>query len=491
MKTNLSWRSSFMNIKKTTFISAIIFSLVLSACSTNSITSVNKNTDTVSTQKKVELDTKKPDAVVIGGSGSESDDKVAGGSMVKEKLAYSAAPRASEAASSSPSSDSSYSPVETTGSTTDIASKPTSPTSEIAIAPQPAKRLSAGDKDDNASFTEYLEYLSKMNSTLDKSQIIKVDVSKRFTISVVDSSEKSVSDALVTVSSDGKDIFKAKTYSNGKTLFHPLAFNSDNDCQQQDCVTSDKYKVTVTKDGMTSTKEFTSSEKEWSLQFEGQRKTLAQPNLDLVFLVDATGSMGDEISSIQKTIKDISSKIGSLESKPNIRYSLVSYKDRSDNYVVKRYDFTNNINLFQEVLDELSSGGGGDKPEAVNEGLSNAIEKLSWTEQDDSLKLVFLIADAGPKLGYSDDVKYPQSMNNAVKKGIKIYPIAASGLEDAGEYVFRQLAQYTMSKFLFITYGGDEQTGGTTPHQVGEFKENNLDSLVVNIVKEELANLNK
>ncbi|MFN4150303.1 MAG: vWA domain-containing protein [Candidatus Sericytochromatia bacterium] len=481
-----------MNIKKTTFISAIIFSLVLSAC-TKSINSVNQNTDTTSTSKKVELDTKKPEAVVIGGSGSESEGKLAGGSaMAKEKLAYAPAPRASAAASSLPSSDS-YSPVETTGATADIAviNKPTSPISDIAIAPQPAKRLSAGDKDDNVSFSEYLEYLSKMNSSLDKSQVIKVDVSKRFTISVIDSSEKSVSDASVTVSANGKDIFKAKTYSNGKTLFHPLAFNSDSDCQQQDCVASDKYKVTVTKDGMTSTKEFTSSEKEWNLQFEGQRKTSAQPNLDLVFLVDATGSMGDEISSIQKTIKDISSKIGSLESKPNIRYSLVSYKDRSDNYVVKRYDFTNNINLFQEVLDELSAGGGGDKPEAVNEGLSNAIDKLSWTEQDDSLKLVFLIADAGPKLGYSDDIKYPQSMNNAVKKGIKIYPIAASGLEDAGEYVFRQLAQYTMSKFLFITYSGDEQTGGTTPHQVGEFKENNLDTLVVNIVKEELANLNK
>lgn len=482
-----------MNIKKTTFISAIVFSLVLSAC-TKSINSVNQNTETTSTSKKVELDTKKPEAVVIGGTGSESEGKLAGG-MVKEKLSYAPAPRASAAASSSPSleySSDSALPA-TSGVTADVAaiSKPTYPTSDIAIAPQPAKRLSAGDKDDNASFSEYLEYLSKMNSSLDKSQVIKVDVSKRFTISVVDSTEKSVSDALVTVSSNGKEVFKAKTYSNGKTLFHPLAFNSENDCQQQDCIASDKYKVTVTKDEMTSTKEFTSSEKEWNLQFEGQRKTLAQPNLDLVFLVDATGSMGDEISSIQKTIKDISSKIGSLESKPNIRYSLVSYKDRSDNYVVKRYDFTNNINLFQEVLDELSAGGGGDKPEAVNEGLSNAIEKLSWTEQDDSLKLVFLIADAGPKLAYSDDVKYPQSMNNAVKKGIKIYPIAASGLEDAGEYVFRQLAQYTMSKFLFITYGGDEQTGGTTPHQVGEFKENNLDTLVVNIVKEELANLNK
>lgn len=480
-----------MLVRKKTLVIPILFAILLSACQSKNITTPD-NSNNIKTQKEIILDTKKPDAVVIGGTGSESDGKAyAGGSIEKEKV-DSSYPMVRS--STTPSSDYSYSPVETTGSTTSISEikKPSIPTSDIAIAPQPAKRLSAGDKDDNASFSDYLDYLSKMNGILkDKTEIIKVDITKRFIISVTDSSEKSVSDALITVSNSGKNIFTAKSYSNGKTLFHPLAFNNNNDCQQQDCTISDTYKVTVTKDGMTTTKEFSSNQNEWEIQFDSQRKEIEKPNLDLVFLVDATGSMGDEISSIQKTIKDISAKISEMESKPNIRYSLVSYKDRSDIYVVKRYDFTNNINIFQEVLDEMTAGGGGDKPEAVNEGLSNAIENLSWTEQDDSVKLVFLIADAGPKLGYSDDIKYPVSMNNAVKKGIKIYPIAASGLEDAGEYVFRQLAQYTMSKFLFITYGGDEQTSGSTPHQVGEFKENNLDSLVINIVKEELLNLNK
>lgn len=198
--------------------------------------------------------------------------------------------------------------------------------------------------------------------------------------------------------------------------------------------------------------------------------------------------MGDEIASIQKTIKDISTRIKQLSDKNlNIRYSLISYKDRNDAYRVKRYDFTTNLDAYQEILNELTAGGGGDYKESVNEGLSNAVSKITWTSEKEAVRLIFLIGDAPPHLDYSDDIKYPESIREAVKQGIKIYPVAASGLSPAGEYIFRQLAQFTYSRFLFLTYGGDEQTPGTTPHNVGSFGETNLDDLVVKIVKEEIT----
>ena len=70
---------------------------------------------------------------------------------------------------------------------------------------------------------------------------------------------------------------------------------------------------------------------------------------------------------------------------------------------------------------------------------------------------------------------------------MKIFAIASSGLDDQGEYIFRQIAQHTMGRFIFIVYGGDGTTGGTTPHHVGQYTIEQLDDLVVRLVQEELA----
>ncbi|MEK7431529.1 MAG: vWA domain-containing protein [Cyanobacteriota bacterium] len=364
------------------------------------------------------------------------------------------------------------------------------------IPPQPVKALSGGSTDDNDKFLDYIDYVRRMNSGFsDFRDVIKVDTSERYTINLTDKNGKPVNDANVTISSDSLELFTAKSYSNGKVLFFPKSLAQINkDCQQMDCSQKfpnnlKSYRVTVLKDNLKMTKDFDNTTTNWNIKTDNVKDQQTGITLDLTFLVDATGSMGDEIASIQKTIKDVSTKIQNLSPKPEkIRYSLVSFRDRGDIYRVKRYDFTTNLGFFQDSLNELAAGGGGDYPESVNEGLDQAINKVTWTDNN-AIRLVFLVGDAPPHLDYADDYRYNLSMADAVKKGVKIYPLGASGLDSKGEYVFRQLAQYTSSKFLFITYGGDAQTPGTTTAQVGAFKENNLDSLIVDVVKEELSNL--
>ena len=80
----------------------------------------------------------------------------------------------------------------------------------------------------------------------------------------------------------------------------------------------------------------------------------------------------------------------------------------------------------------------------------------------------------------------------AVAAGIKVYPIAASNSEDQAEYVFRQLAQQTLARFIFLTYelGQNAGTpGDTTTHNVdpAAFTVERLDDLVVQVVERELA----
>ena len=231
--------------------------------------------------------------------------------------------------------------------------------------------------------------------------------------------------------------------------------------------------------------------------------TLADPpmpeftQLDLVFLMDATGSMDDEIAKLKASMADIADAIGNLPNQPDVRFGLVHYRDRGDAYVVRTHDFTHNLDHFQNTLSGLQAQGGGDYPEAVNEALHRALNDLSWRTQErdgDTLRLILLVADAPPHLDYHwQDYSYDTDMIAAVGQGIKIFPIGASGLDEQGEYIFRQMAQFTGGKFVFLTYeDGDDPSSGPgteTSHDVENYSVNTLDKLVIRLVKDELAKL--
>ena len=79
-------------------------------------------------------------------------------------------------------------------------------------------------------------------------------------------------------------------------------------------------------------------------------------------------------------------------------------------------------------------------------------------------------------------------MAEARSRGIKIFSVASSGLDVQGEYIFRQIAQHTMGRFIFILYGGPDG-GLETPHNVDDYTIERLDDLIVRLVEEELAAL--
>jgi hypothetical protein len=103
------------------------------------------------------------------------------------------------------------------------------------------------------------------------------------------------------------------------------------------------------------------------------------------------------------------------------------------------------------------------------------------------VQLIFLVADAPPHLDYAQDYDYADDMVKAAELGIKVFPIASSGLDDQGEYIFRQIALFTQGKFIFLTYGPGGQPGDSTTHQVDDYTVQKLDDLVVRLVEEELA----
>lgn len=358
------------------------------------------------------------------------------------------------------------------------------PTASLPDRSSQYEAVTAGVTDDNEEWQAYLDYLGR-NQRIYANQR---DVSERYIITVVDEAGATVHDATVEIYAGDTEVFGGRTDAGGQVLFHPLALDTSWQANR-----SREYRVVATKGYVARSETFHRYQNEqWTINI-GEPERLPYAQLDLLFLIDATGSMGDEINKLKATMADIADQIAFLPEQPDVRYGLVAYRDRGDAFVVRSYDFTPNLGAFQRSLSALRADGGGDEPEALNEALHRSIHELSWRSED-TVRLVILVADAPPHLDYRwENFSYDTDMIEAVRQGIKIFPVGASNLNAEGEYIFRQLAQFTGGKFVFLTYadGSNPSSGpGTeTDHDVDNYSVDTLDRLVVRLVRDELAKL--
>lgn len=169
--------------------------------------------------------------------------------------------------------------------------------------------------------------------------------------------------------------------------------------------------------------------------------------MDVMFVIDATGSMGDEISYLQTEFDGIVSRLASNNPKVSLRYGLVMYRDEGDEYVVRDYGFTNNPRILRDQLRKQQANGGGDYPEAMEQAIDKAVD-ARWRDGN-TAKVMFLVADAPPhdeNLGRAF-----ASFKQARNEGIRIYPLGASGVGDTAEYLMRMGAVMTQGRYLFLT----------------------------------------
>lgn len=358
---------------------------------------------------------------------------------------------------------------------------PTMVASDGVSVPQNLQ-LTAGTVDDNANWDEYQTYLRQYSGPA----ALSVDVSERHQITVLDPAGRPVlGAALRIIGANGEVVQTIRTPSNGRAYFFPRALPA----AQQTAV----YTIRAEFGGQTSELALASggSNNLWTIAHPVGNADTAETKLDILFLIDATGSMADEIYQLTANVQAIARRISELPSAPNVRFGMTVYRDRGDEFTTRTFEFTPDIAFFEEGLRQVEANGGGDYPEDLNEGLFKAVHVPEWRVEE-TVSLIFLIADAPPHLDYADqETNYALEMVEAAERGIKIYPIASSDTDQQAEYIFRQMAQYTGGKFLFLTYGagGAGTTGGETTMTVDEsdFDPTSLDGLVVQMVEEELA----
>lgn len=210
-------------------------------------------------------------------------------------------------------------------------------------------------------------------------------------------------------------------------------------------------------------------------------------SLDLSLIVDTTGSMSDELRYLQKELESVINRAAKDNGNIPVRLSVSFYRDDGDEYVVRDFDFTDNISEAISNLNAQSSDGGGDTPEKVNAALDTAINKLSWEES--STKLAFIILDAPP---HSDDEKAVKDMNilteQAAAKGIRLIPILASGGDKETEFLMRDFALKTGGSYLFLTDDSGVSAGQHIEPTVGDYTVEKLNDLMVKVIDRYLKN---
>ena len=340
-------------------------------------------------------------------------------------------------------------------------------------------QLNAGEVDDNANWDDYLLFLREYAGA----SVIEMDVSERHQIQVVDQDGRPVLGAVIDIEAHGQRVARLRSHSDGLAYFFPRTLPESDQAQS--------YSVRVQSGDQTQemTLESAGAQREWQVVMPLDQAREAGVNLDILFLIDTTGSMGDEIAQLKENIQAISAQIDAMPGQPNVRFGMTVYRDQGDSYLSRTFDFTPDVEEFAAGLADVEAGGGGDYPEDLNEGLSRAIHAPEWRVEE-TISLIFLVADAPPHLDYFQENHYGVEIVVANERGIKIFPIASSGLDGQGEYIFRQLAQFTGGKFIFLTYGesGPGSTGTETTHNVDDYTVSALDDLVVKIVEEELTN---
>ena len=342
--------------------------------------------------------------------------------------------------------------------------------------PQPQSGiLTAGEHDDLLNPELYAAYVNRSGDLgQEVRNLPRVDTTRVVTVKVNDRSGQPIPFADVVVTcSDGNSITMA-TQADGSAVFFPgldrLSERITVSARKAGRNIADARPVLVANAaggqvvGLTANQAATKATK-----------------LDLMLVVDTTGSMGDEINYLQAELRSIIGAITAKHRDLDIRIGFVFYRDLGDDYVTRTVAFDRDIGRVQGALARQDANGGGDYPEAMDQAMIRAVGQ-DW--RPDAVKSLLLVADAPP---HDDKFGRTWAAAEAARaKRIHITPVAASGVADKAEYAMRAMAAATQSRYLFLT----DDSGVGDPHAppaIDCYLVTKLDALVRRVIDSQIS----
>ncbi len=186
----------------------------------------------------------------------------------------------------------------------------------------------------------------------------------------------------------------------------------------------------------------------------------AAPRIEVLFVLDTTGSMGGLIEGAKLKIWSIASQMLQASPTPRLRVGLLGYRDRGDAYVTRFTDLTEDMDSVYAQLSRFQAGGGGDGPESVNQALHEAVTRPSWSRDAKTLKLVFLVGDAPPHMDYPDDVKFTVSCGLAARRDLVINTVQCGAMAETARF-WQEIASRAGGCYTAIGQTGNMQAIAT------------------------------
>ncbi|WP_422377063.1 vWA domain-containing protein [Roseibium sp.] len=197
----------------------------------------------------------------------------------------------------------------------------------------------------------------------------------------------------------------------------------------------------------------------------------SQPHADRIevaFVLDTTGSMSGLIDNARRKIWSIANTISRANPNADIRMGLVAYRDFGDDYVVRTFQMTPDLQEVNALLWKFRASGGGDGPEAVNEALDAGVSEIAWSRSGNTRRLLFLVGDAPPHMDYQGP-NYPEILKEARQRDITVNTVQAGDWYETRQY-WQTIARMGGGSYIAIA-----QDGGLTTHYDSPWDDEILD----------------
>ena len=292
-------------------------------------------------------------------------------------------------------------------------------------------------------------------------------------VELTDASEAPVCGMKVKLQKNGQDVWEAISDNTGHAA---LWANMTDDTFKVD---AESYTLQINGKTYNDLQFTTPTSDELALNKFTLASTTVLDAIDVAFIVDATGSMTDEIEFLKDDLMEIIDFVGK-QCTAKVRTGTVFYRDEDDKYVTKYSQFTDKVSDTVEYIGSQEADGGGDWPEAVHKALSVGLQSLSWDTKAKS-RVAFLVLDAPPH--HEEDIiaSCQKSIAKYAGTGIKIVPVAASGIDKGTEYLLRSFAMATNGTYVFIT--NDSGVGNShIEATVGKYDVEKLKDLIARLI---------
>ena len=188
-----------------------------------------------------------------------------------------------------------------------------------------------------------------------------------------------------------------------------------------------------------------------------RRATAGKPSLEMVFVLDTTGSMSGLIEGAKQRIWGIVNDVMQLPSRPNVRIGLVADRDRGDEYVTQVLPLTDDLDRVYSTLMDYRANGGGDGPENVRRALAEGIGQAGWSARsrmhEPVAQIVFLVGDAPPHDDYEDEPDTLQTTQRAVERGMIVNTIQCGDQSDTRQ-IWQNIARRGEGQYFAIAQDG-------------------------------------